>query len=374
MMNFYDYVKNGEEILEQLKRSEKKIVLYGIGSIGNFIGKVMGELVSCYCISDNSEHTKEFNGLPVYGIGSLPYAPEEVKVVLTLDGRHWNVVGEILNKKKYLDIDYATIEYQNSILSYFYMKLFSKNNVDMDNVMIELNGVSIRNPLKMNEVDFKAVLIEMNDLVMGDIFSDVSMWSEGPYQYEHVFLEKGDVVLDCGANLGLFSCIAASKGCTTYAFEPTQRLYQDLKFCADYYDQKIIPCNYALSDTIGEAQLAMSSEWDVANTIVNDNSNTIVQEAGYDKFETVKTITIDEFVKNNNIQKVDFIKADIEGAERLMLAGATNTLAKLAPKLAICTYHFKDDPQVLEEIIKKANSKYIISHKWKKLYAYVKAE
>ena len=42
-----------------------------------------------------------------------------------------------------------------------------------------------------------------------------------------------------------------------------------------------------------------------------------------------------------------------------------------APKLAICTYHYNDDPQVLEEIILKANANYIVKHKWKKLYAYV---
>lgn len=85
----------------------------------------------------------------------------------------------------------------------------------------------------------------------------------------------------------------------------------------------------------------------------------------------VPTITIDEFVKSNQIEKVDFIKADIEGAERLMLEGAQETLLKHAPKLSLCTYHLPDDKKVLAELILRANSKYTIQYHWEKLYAYV---
>ena len=72
----------------------------------------------------------------------------------------------------------------------------------------------------------------------------------------------------------------------------------------------------------------------------------------------VNTITLDSYVKKNNIQKVDFIKADIEGAER-------------KPKLAICTYHLPDDKTVLPELILAANPKYKIIQSNSKLYANV---
>ncbi len=81
--------------------------------------------------------------------------------------------------------------------------------------------------------------------------------------------------------------------------------------------------------------------------------------------------TVDEFVKENNLQRVDFIKADIEGAERDMLRGARETLKRFAPKLAICTYHLPDDPQVLERIIKEANPDYTVVHTLHKLMAMV---
>ena len=38
--------------------------------------------------------------------------------------------------------------------------------------------------------------------------------------------------------------------------------------------------------------------------------------------EYIQVTTLDKWVKENNVPRVDFIKADIEGAERLMLEGA----------------------------------------------------
>jgi FkbM family methyltransferase len=55
----------------------------------------------------------------------------------------------------------------------------------------------------------------------------------------------------------------------------------------------------------------------------------------------VKTITIDDFVKRNNIPKIDLIKMDIEGAELSALHGAIETLRRFKPKLAISVYHYK---------------------------------
>ena len=88
-------------------------------------------------------------------------------------------------------------------------------------------------------------------------------------------------------------------------------------------------------------------------------------------FEKIHCVKLDQWVNENQITQIDFIKADIEGAERYMLSGATEVLRKFAPKLSICTYHLPDDPQVLEKIIIKANPKYKVIHTVKKLYAYV---
>ena len=81
--------------------------------------------------------------------------------------------------------------------------------------------------------------------------------------------------------------------------------------------------------------------------------------------------SLDEYVYKNNIKQLDFIKADIEGAERLMLRGARETIRTFRPMLSLCTYHNSDDPVVLERMIREINPEYHIIHKWWKLYAYI---
>jgi hypothetical protein len=90
---------------------------------------------------------------------------------------------------------------------------------------------------------------------------------------------------------------------------------------------------------------------------------------GGDSTEKIKITTLDQFVEEQGISKIDFIKADIEGAERDMLKGAQKVLKRFAPKLAICTYHLRDDPFILGKIITDANPDYRIVFLKKKLYA-----
>ncbi len=190
---------------------------------------------------------------------------------------------------------------------------------------------------------------------------------EGPYGYKDwafdVTIKKDDVVIDAGAWVGDFAAYATAKGATTYAFEPVQETFNILCRTADLNKGKIYPVKRGLGDN--------ESELDISINESNSSANSFVLKDEKTSKEKINITTLDKFVEENKLERVDFIKADIEGAERDLLKGAMQTLKRFAPKLAICTYHLPDDPEVLEKIILDANPNYKIVHLRHKLFAAV---
>ncbi|MDR2457615.1 MAG: FkbM family methyltransferase, partial [Clostridiales Family XIII bacterium] len=195
---------------------------------------------------------------------------------------------------------------------------------------------------------------------------------EGPYEYSKAKINKGDTVFNIGADYGFESAAAALKGAgEIYAFEPIKlNIETRIKFIAEvserFYGKKIHIVPMAISDEISEGTIQLAS-----GTTALVYHKCVSGEVKRGIEVNFKTTTLDRFVTENNIKKVDYITADIEGYERKMLKGAKNVLKDFGPKLAICTYHLPDDPEVLESLVREANPKYIIEHKYKKMYAYI---
>lgn len=204
----------------------------------------------------------------------------------------------------------------------------------------------------------------LHNKVTGDI-------PEGPYEIESVQIKPNDIVIDCGANMGLFSILAVKRGAEkVYAFDPQIRaqklLNQNIKLndCADkitlvpfgLYDKKCTLSFIEDNENIGGSHIERNQNTEH----ISDECNTT----------TIECVTIDDWVTENNIPKIDFIKADIEGSERNMLIGAGKTIKRDHPRLAICIYHLPDDPEVLKNIILEIDPTYHIEMSAKKLYAW----
>lgn len=227
-------------------------------------------------------------------------------------------------------------------------------------------------PTPVNDVDSRPICEAIRDIIYPyalepflspeQIISQ-TLYGEGPYEYSNVTLDKGDIVIDAGACAGEFAALASIRGAQRiYAFEPIPNIIETYLSKTAEFNTNIEICKYALSDYTGELKLDVMGLDGSSAYMDNEKSTATVQ---------AKVITLDEFVEQSHIPHVDFIKADIEGAERYMLKGAVRVLKEFAPKLAICTYHLPDDPQVLRKIITQANPDYIIEERWKKMYAYV---
>lgn len=347
--------------------STKEYVIYGYGIVGRMLRKVLEKLnqkINCFVCSDGYKTKNNVDGLPLCEISNYAKNRSDKEIILVTVQRGVENVLEILQYYEKNDIVMVnSAEDFDKIYRGFYKEYFQEKGVDLSKEFMDLKGIKFLNPFK-NEISYSTPFFsECGDLVLPAVYNDLSNVFEGPYEYENVVVEKDDVVIDCGSNMGLFSIAVANRCKKIYAFEPSSKAQEYILEAAKVYSN-IQLCKYALGDYVGQALFAMSENESYSNSIVKkgmENEGNIL----------VDITTIDEFVRVNNIERIDYIKADIEGAERDMLRGAKETLKRFAPKLSICEYHLSDDPEVLEQIILEANPNYVIKHDYMKLYAYV---
>ena len=61
--------------------------------------------------------------------------------------------------------------------------------------------------------------------------------------------------------------------------------------------------------------------------------------------------TFDKLVAELKLDRVDFVKMDIEGAERNAVLGAKETLRRFKPRMALCVYHRPEDPVAIPRAV-----------------------
>jgi hypothetical protein len=70
-----------------------------------------------------------------------------------------------------------------------------------------------------------------------------------------------------------------------------------------------------------------------------------------DESVQVPLTTIDQLVNDLSLERVDFIKMDIEGSEQRAILGAKNTIARFKPRLAIAANHL--DPERIPALVRE---------------------
>jgi FkbM family methyltransferase len=142
------------------------------------------------------------------------------------------------------------------------------------------------------------------------------------------FLRPSDVFVDVGANLGLFTVLAARRvgpGGRVLAFEPSPRAFRRLQENVALNGFTNVACHrVALSDRGGQATLTVSADGHEAWSSLARPAKGAAFAA-----ETVPTAAWDDFTREHGLLgRVALMKIDVEGWESRVLAGAREALRR----------------------------------------------
>ena len=166
---------------------------------------------------------------------------------------------------------------------------------------------------RINKDDFKIMTIHEDDII------------------KRFTPKEGDIVVDIGAHIGLYTIISSKRVGTkgkVVAIEAHPGNFEMLNSNIKLNQlTNVIPLNYAVHSKETKVKLYLpsgESGFTKYNTIMPNWINT------QEKFVEVNANTLDYLLQLNQIrqEEVNWIKIDVEGAEFEVLKGATNVLSK----------------------------------------------
>jgi len=170
--------------------------------------------------------------------------------------------------------------------------------------------------------------------------------------------QPGEIIIDAGGFQGGTAIWFADKigelG-QVHSFEPLESNYLKMKenIHRNHLEQIITAINEGL--------------WNInTDLFITDHLSASYCSADHGDLK-IKVTTLDTYVQAKKLERVNFIKMDIEGSELNALKGASETIIKFKPKLAISIYHLPGDIYEIPFFIKSLVPEYqlYLSHKFK---------
>ena len=169
--------------------------------------------------------------------------------------------------------------------------------------------------------------------------------ANGTYERKYIDLfcskiKEGDVVIDVGAYIGIFSLIAAGRVGSTgrvYAFEPVPRSYDRLMRNIGVNEVRNIKgYNLGLSDKNETLPINVPEEIPAEATLYECSATEIAKGTEIRKdIVQARLISFDWLYDNEGLSKVNVVKIDAEGAELKVLKGMGNTIRSSSLELFI---------------------------------------
>jgi FkbM family methyltransferase len=181
--------------------------------------------------------------------------------------------------------------------------------------------------------------------------------------YAKQFIPADSTIIDIGANIGYVSALFSvyNPTATIFAIEPGEKNFGYLNENVKHNDfNNILTRNFAVGASDYSTGFEENSAWGFLN--LSDGST---RRPGQN---ATQVKSIDSFVFEEKIQKIDLIKIDVEGFEKFVIDGMLETIKKFSPKIifelnsfCMIAYARTDPYHFLELIDDLFENKFILS-------------
>jgi FkbM family methyltransferase len=141
----------------------------------------------------------------------------------------------------------------------------------------------------------------------------------GKYQDGEVRVPSGGVVVEAGAHCGEFTAAAARIASRVYSFDPDPQVQRSLSLNTQQFSNVEI-VQAALGAIDGEAEFYLATA---------DADSSLFKPAAATEMVVVKVVRLESFLRDRQLDSVDFLKVEAEGAEPEILQGCGDALKKV---------------------------------------------
>lgn len=328
----------GSDMWEELKNEKRPIMVYGMGNGADKLFERFepyGIKVSEVFASDGFVRGHSYRGYKVKSFSEIKESYPEFVIVLSFASNRKEVIDMLA------EIDSAHDMYAPDMPVAGVEEYFDKDfyNAHYEDILLAYSSLA--------DEESRAIFTSViNYKLTGRIKYLLKCYSERDEIYSLMPREKIEIAIDAGAYngdtaremIGYFEAIKR-----IYALEPDKKTFKRLvRYSEAEGTNRVIPINSAAwsDDSFG-----------VFFGSGNRNSTTVATASFEHTTDEISMMKIDSVTTD----KVDYIKYDVEGAEREALLGSHETITKYSPTLLVSLYHRSRD---IFEIINNVKNNY----------------
>jgi FkbM family methyltransferase len=206
----------------------------------------------------------------------------------------------------------------------------------------ELSRVAADQGLMWVTVDETALLVDPA-VHFGDVLASGQVYEPQIRRLLRELLQPGDTVVEVGAHWGYHTLLMAKlvgEAGRVYAFEPFSSNYEMLRMSIDASDATtVVLSRQAIGEATRRASIALAEQTNSGSASLRalpPASNGAIAEM-------VDVITLDDFLRGNEVRRVALLKVDAEGAETLVLSGVTEHASAIDSLLIELHPHYLTD-------------------------------